>query len=113
MSVYILWDGTGWLKTSIISMISSIIILATYGTLTDEYVFWAEKVLEGTSKALVPGAFWVEFFPFLKHAPRWIPGTNHHSLIDYYRPFVLDLLEKPYADVERAVVSRVFGCAGA
>ena len=86
-------------------MISSLIILTTYGKLTDEYVFWAEKSLEAASKALVPGAYWVEFLPFLRHVPRWLCSMGHHKLVEEYRPSVLNLLEKPFADTEVAVVS--------
>ena len=37
--------------------------------LDDEYVLLAQKAVEGISVATVPGVYWVEHFPFLRHIP--------------------------------------------
>ncbi len=34
-----------------------------------------EKVLEG-GEAFVPGRYYVEFLPFLRHIPGWVPGAG-------------------------------------
>lgn len=86
-------------------MISSTVILTVYGKLTDEYVTQAEKALEGISKALVPGAFWIDILPILRHLPRWFPGMNHRALIDEYRPSIVYLFDGPYFEAEAAFVS--------
>ena len=43
--------------------------------LDDEYVLLAQKAVEGISVATVPGVYWVEHFPFLRHIPVFDPRT--------------------------------------
>lgn len=40
-----------------------------------DYLYLVEKALEYISPTRVPGVFWVEFLPSLKHVPSWIPGA--------------------------------------
>ena len=72
----------------------------------DENVQLAEMSMKGLGLGLIPGAYWVEYFPFLRHIPSWFPGTAFHKIVDKYRPFVEGMLEKPYESVLRAIVSR-------
>ncbi len=44
--------------------------------MNDEYVVVAQDALTGVNVAGVPGAFWVEYFPFLKNIPGWVPGVT-------------------------------------
>lgn len=90
-------------------MITSIIFFITYGkmisSMDDEYVVVAEMAAEGGSKALMPGAYWVEFMPFLRYLPSWVPGTSFRALVDEYAPYVIAMRDKPFADVQAAIVS--------
>ncbi|KAI0693294.1 cytochrome P450 [Cerioporus squamosus] len=41
----------------------------------DQYIAMMEKILEG-GEAFVPGRYYVEFLPFLRHIPGWVPGAG-------------------------------------
>lgn len=60
-------------------MLASIIIGPMYGleisSMADEYVSLANTAVEGIAAARVPGLYWVEFLPVLKHVPAWVPGA--------------------------------------
>lgn len=79
-----------------------------YGTkvadMHHEYVTSARLALEGLVKATIPGAYWIEYMPFLKHVPSWIPGTSFRKLAEEYKPHVEVSCTKPYRDVEEAMV---------
>lgn len=71
----------------------------------DENVQLAEMSMKGLGLGLIPGAYWVEYLPFLRHIPNWFPGAAFHKIADKYRPYVEGMLEKPYESVLRAMVS--------
>lgn len=89
-------------------MVTSIVFSIAYGkqisNMDDEYVVVAEKAVIGASKTL-PGEFWVEYFPFIKHLPTWIPGTRSRKFAEEYLPYVVNMRDKPYQDIKTAVVS--------
>ena len=93
-------------------MVTSIILLVVYGKkisgMDNEYVLYAQKAGESFSQALAPGAYWVEFFPFLRHIPSWFPGTSARKLADKYLPYVLYVRDKPYGEVKEALVRALY-----
>ncbi|PIL29135.1 cytochrome P450 [Ganoderma sinense ZZ0214-1] len=46
----------------------------------DAYVEISEVALAGPLEGMVPGKFMVEFFPFLRHIPPWVPGARSQKL---------------------------------
>ena len=91
------------------SMVTSIILRVVYAKditdLEDEYVRFAHLGGQGFSEAMVPGAYWVEFLPFLRHIPSWVPGTSARKLAEKYFPYVYYIRDKPYFEVKAAMVS--------
>ncbi|KAH8100146.1 CyP450 monooxygenase [Cristinia sonorae] len=87
--------------------VTSVIFFVTYGkriaSMDDEYVTLAEIATDGVSQALIPGAWWIEFLPFLKHVPSWVPGTTSKKLAEKYRPHVINMINKPYEEVKVAL----------
>ncbi|TCD66224.1 hypothetical protein EIP91_001627 [Steccherinum ochraceum] len=87
--------------------ITSTIFAVTYGkTVEDmdhEYVTGAGTAMQGLIHALVPGAYWVEYFPFLRHIPSWVPGTSAQKLAEKYRPYVEMARNKPFEEVRAAM----------
>lgn len=73
--------------------------------MNDENLQLAEMSMKGLALGLIPGAYWVEYFPFLRHIPTWFPGAGFRRIAEAYRPYVKGMLEKPYASVLRAMVS--------
>ena len=94
------------------SFITSIVYSVIYGReiagMDDEWVELAERIAEGSLQAIVPGAFWVEFFPFTKHIPSWVPGTSFWKHVHEYLPLIRRLRDEPYETVKTAIVSVCF-----
>ena len=76
--------------------------------LRDEYVLMAQEAVEGISIVTVPGICWLEYFPFLRHLPSWIPGTFSKRLAEYYRPIVEAMIDKPFNEIKEEMVSLVY-----
>lgn len=53
---------------------------------------------------MVPGAFMVELFPFLKHIPAWLPGGGARKFADQYIQAVEGLRNRPFDEVKHAAV---------
>lgn len=71
----------------------------------DEYVLLAEMAMEGLGQSHIPGAHWVEYFPILRHVPAWFPGAKFRRIAEKFRPYVEDMVYKPYNETLQAVVS--------
>ena len=74
----------------------------------DEYVKLAEHVGEGIGQAQIPGKFWVEFFPFTRYLPGWIPGVQFKKHAEYYKPMINRMVSSPFEAVKRAMVCLAF-----
>ena len=44
-------------------------------SMNDEYIRLAIDSMESFSASRVPGRFWLDFMPFLKYVPAWVPGA--------------------------------------
>lgn len=70
----------------------------------DDYVIAAEKAVEGVSVAAIPGRFWVEFAPFTRNIPSWIPGIEFKKFAEDHLAHVINMVDKPYDEVKVAMV---------
>ncbi|TCD69243.1 hypothetical protein EIP91_008346 [Steccherinum ochraceum] len=81
----------------------AIILQVVYGkkinSLDDDYLRLVNKSMEGLSQQKVPGAFWVEYFPYLKHIPSWVPGARFKQIAEYYKPYVESMINQPFDEV--------------
>ncbi|THH28546.1 hypothetical protein EUX98_g5640 [Antrodiella citrinella] len=88
-------------------MVTSSLFAITYGksipSMDDEIVIAAERAMEGLSIITTPGAFWVEYFPFLRHIPSWVPGATASKLADEFKPYISTARNKPFGEVETAM----------
>ena len=95
-----------------LSLMTAVIFFVAYGkkirTMDDEYVTIAHNAMEGLNKASVPGAYLIELIPFAKYIPSWFPGAKVKRDAEQTYPWVRMLMEKPYGEVKRAVVSSYF-----
>ncbi|KAK7678456.1 hypothetical protein QCA50_018516 [Cerrena zonata] len=84
---------------------TAIILKVTYdmdiSDLRNEYVLFAQEAVDGLSRVTVPGVYWVEFFPFLRHVPSWVPGTSSRRLTEYYKPIVEIMRDKAFDDIKQ------------
>jgi len=61
----------------------SLALSIAYGIQADtpdnEFFRMYKEMIDSMGDALVPGAFFVDFLPFLKHFPSWFPGVRFHA----------------------------------
>ncbi|KAF7800178.1 hypothetical protein EIP86_011425 [Pleurotus ostreatoroseus] len=67
------------------------------------------QLLDARSLRQLPGAFWIEFFPWLKFLPSWVPGRTARRFAGHYSPTAHALRNKPFEEV---VENMVRGNAG-
>ena len=70
----------------------------------DPYVDAAEEAVRSASEGLVPGKFLVEFFPFLRHIPSWIPGASSQRLFQKWQAAGERLKNFPFEYVQNSMV---------
>ncbi|KAG5722656.1 O-methylsterigmatocystin oxidoreductase [Termitomyces sp. T112] len=79
---------------------ASVIMNVTYGIQiapkNDRYIEIAEKALAGMAEAANPGAFFVEFLPFLKHVPEWVPGASFQRKAREWKAAVYEMRDAPF-----------------
>ncbi|THH33533.1 hypothetical protein EUX98_g692 [Antrodiella citrinella] len=92
------------IRHMIIAMIVRIVYGMKISGLDDEYIRLAHEGVEGLVRAVVPGAYWVEYLPFLRHIPSWVPGTSGRKLAEAYSPIVERMRDIPFENVQAAMV---------
>ena len=71
----------------------------------DPYISIAEVVLSGGAEPGVPGAFLVDFLPFLKHVPSWFPGAGFQKkALVRWREAMSTMANKPFCHVKEQLV---------
>ncbi len=87
---------------------ASIILKIVYNMdiqdINDKYLVLAQQAVHGLSLSRVMGAFWIEYFPYLKGIPSWFPFAYFKRFGEQYRPIVMEMRDKPYNDVQAALV---------
>ncbi|KAK7676908.1 hypothetical protein QCA50_020164 [Cerrena zonata] len=82
---------------------ASTILKITYDMDVDinsDYLYLVEKALECISPTRVPGAFWVEFLPFLKHVPSWVPGAYFKRHAERGKPLIKRMRDDAFDGVK-------------
>ncbi|KAJ8480991.1 hypothetical protein ONZ45_g15457 [Pleurotus djamor] len=69
----------------------------------DPYVSIAEESLASLSIATIPGKFWVETFPILKHLPLWFPGSGFKHQANEWAKTTEQMREMPFEAVKLAL----------
>ena len=72
---------------------------------TDKYIAIGERAVEGPTEALMLGALWVEFLPFLRHLPPWFPGASYQRKAARWRADAMALKHVPFAKAIEDFVS--------
>jgi len=71
----------------------------------DPYITIAEIALNGFAEAGIPGTFLVDYLPFLKYVPSWMPGASFKGQAAYWAKVTEDMREKPFLHVKDQLVS--------
>jgi len=71
----------------------------------DPYLSTPEIALNGFAEAGIPSRFGVDYFPFLKYVPSWVPGASFQKQAEHWRKILEDIREKPFLYVQDQLVS--------
>ncbi|KAF5660260.1 oxidoreductase [Fusarium circinatum] len=63
---------------------------------TDHIVTMANLVMEEFSQATTPGAWMVDFIPWLQYIPDWMPGAGFKKTAKLFRQHLLQNVQDPY-----------------
>ncbi|KAI0326111.1 cytochrome P450 [Cubamyces sp. BRFM 1775] len=84
------------------------VLTAAYGIPDEEigtqYVDILREADEGLSEAFSPGAFLVEFIPWLQYVPSWVPGTGWKKQLGPWRAQCSTLFDTPFAAAQDAMM---------
>ncbi|KAM5539491.1 hypothetical protein V8D89_006943 [Ganoderma adspersum] len=69
----------------------------------DRIIEVIDTAMEGVSVALTPGAFLVEYLPFLRHVPEWLPGAGFQKRLRRWRDASHEMVEMPFAQAKAAM----------
>ena len=70
----------------------------------DPYISVAEDVLDGLTRAGIPGTFLVDLAPILKYVPSWFPGAGFQRKAAHWRDVNHIMAEKPVGHVKEQLV---------
>ena len=59
----------------------------------DRIIEVIDTAMEGVSVGLTPGAFLVEYLPFLRHVPEWLPGAGFQKKLRRWRDASHEMVE--------------------
>ena len=90
-------------------LFGSMILRIAYGLEVDrpgneKYLDLVEDGVAVFSTVLVPGAFLVEAFPFLRHFPAWFPGAGFKRNVVRWRHDIFNVLHIPWEAVKSMMV---------
>lgn len=68
-----------------------------------------DAAMEGVAEGLTPGAFLVEYFPFLRHVPAWVPGAGFQRKLKRWRDSSHEMVDMPFAQAKAAMVGHCSG----
>ena len=87
---------------------TAIILEVMYGIhvqdVHDRYVGLSQEAVEVISITRVPGRYWVEYFPFLRYIPAWVPGSSARKIGDRYKPLAAQARNELYDLIEHDIV---------
>ena len=70
----------------------------------DQFISLADGALMSLALAGVPGSFAVDYIPWLKYLPPWLPGASFRRKAAEWRKLSRGTVEIPFADVKRKLV---------
>ena len=61
-------------------------------------------------EVVIPGKWWIDYFPWLKDIPAWVPGAAFQKRAAYFRKLVSAAIEEPFvkAHSDKMVILQYF-----
>ena len=74
----------------------------------DPFIEAVDAGLEGQIQGMVAGKFLVEYLPFLRYIPTWVPGARAQRLFSKWQVAGNRLKELPYDALKASLVSSIW-----
>ncbi|KAF8910211.1 cytochrome P450 [Gymnopilus junonius] len=71
----------------------------------DLFINLAERALQTALEATLPGAFLVDFIPWLKYVPEWMPGAGFQKKARMWKKLQEEMHELPYSEAVKNLAS--------
>ncbi|KAJ7505255.1 hypothetical protein B0H11DRAFT_1708414, partial [Mycena galericulata] len=86
---------------------TAIIMSTLYGydvePMNDRFVLLSEKAVKTLSESFFPRAAAVNYFPFLRHLPGWLPGCGFQQVAAESRKIVQEMAQAPFDFVKKNI----------
>ncbi|KAI8996327.1 cytochrome P450 [Trametes punicea] len=96
-------DLDGQTKLSLTKTILSAVHGIPVKDVTSHYVDILTASEAGVAEAFTPGAFLVEFLPWLRHVPEWVPGTGWKARVREWQGQSAAICEEPFKAAKNAL----------
>ncbi|KAI0796931.1 cytochrome P450 [Abortiporus biennis] len=97
------------LADSVRLTLGSTILGLVYGIDVDDmnhpYIQDVRAEVECINQAHVAGNFWIDYFPFLRNVPGWLPGIRFKRFVEKNQALVDRMKRKPFDDIRIAAES--------
>ena len=70
----------------------------------DPAILRMEKGMEVLGQSKVPGAFWVDSFPWLRYIPSWMPGAAARRFAAAHRAGIASMRDDPFDIAKQEMV---------
>lgn len=74
-------------------------------SMDEEYMKLTVESIDGFVESKAFGKFWVDFMPFLKYLPAWLPGADAVKYGARFRPVTEEMLDRPFREIQSGAVS--------
>ena len=93
--------------------LATIILDIVYGlqveSMDDEYIKLVVQSMDAFSESRVTGRYWVDFMPFLKYIPPWVPGAVAVKYGAQWLPKVREMVNRPFDSIKQQLNEKVCG----
>ncbi|KAI0647812.1 CyP450 monooxygenase [Trametes meyenii] len=66
----------------------------------DKIIDTVEMAMEGVALGMTPGAFLVEYLPFLRYVPQWVPGAGFQKKLTKWRDASHTMVDLPFEEAK-------------
>ncbi|KAI0092442.1 CyP450 monooxygenase [Irpex rosettiformis] len=84
--------------------LAAVVLDIVYGqevrSMDDEYIALTVASIEAFNETKTLGKFWVDFMPFLKYLPTWLPGAAAVKYGAQWRPVTEEMLDRPFRAIQ-------------
>ncbi|KAI0798709.1 cytochrome P450 [Irpex lacteus] len=85
--------------------LAAVIMEIVYGvqvhSMDDDYLRLAIESMDAFASSRMAGKYWVDYIPFLKYVPSWVPGASAVKYGSRWRPVVEEMVDRPFEAIKR------------